>query len=406
MDLKLLFSMLVLGCCISCTPHSDKEYLRKVRQKMDRVESVSYRMIQQTWEPGDSDPIYKEEFYVYEHKNPEDTAVGSSYLVARDRAFQQVETGYDGKVCFTLDRDEKEVWIDNFTRKRPVAFRLVMPKFFFHTRCILDYALTTADSVTLSLQDLGEDYLLSLTVHMPQQVEFFGKPCYMPENPYVYDPTSVYKVWISKATDLPYRSRQEMCLTIVEWECADFVFDLPDKDLIVAEDFYPEDYTLHRYGEARREETADMTGKQAPAWTLTDMNDHPVSLDALKSKVILLQLTGIGCGPCKVSIPFLRRLRNLYDQEALEIVAVETWGRKKSSCENYIRNFGINYRFLSGNEKEIAELVQNYQSGGGVPQFFVIDSERKIVKQISGYAEETTDRALEQQIERLLGVGE
>lgn len=52
-----------------------------------------------------------------------------------------------------------------------------------------------------------------------------------------------------------------------------------------------------------------MTGKKAPDWTLTDMKGQKVSLSGIKSKVILLQFTGIGCGPCKISIPFLNRLK-------------------------------------------------------------------------------------------------
>lgn len=52
---------------------------------------------------------------------------------------------------------------------------MVMPEFFYYTQSILKYAITTQDSIELSLKDLGDDYLMELTIHMPVQVEFLVK---------------------------------------------------------------------------------------------------------------------------------------------------------------------------------------------------------------------------------------
>ena len=153
-----------------------------------------------------------------------------------------------------------------------------------------------------------------------------------------------------------------------------------------------------------------MTGKKATDWTLTDMKGQKVSLSGIKSKVILLQFTGIGCGPCKISIPFLNRLKKEYAVNELEVLAVETWGRSKSSlavetwgrskssCEAYVKNHGIEYSFLTADKETIAKLINDYQAGSGVPQFYLIGKDRTIIAKFQGYAEKTTDTEIEKKI--------
>jgi len=76
----------------------------------------------------------------------------------------------------------------------------------------------------------------------------------------------------------------------------------------------------------------------------------------------------------------------------LEVLAVETWGRSKSSCEAYVKNQGIEYSFLTADKNTIAKLINDYQAGSGVPQFYLIGKDRTIIAKFQGYAEKTTDR--------------
>ena len=247
---------------------------------------------------------------------------------------------------------------------------------------------------------MGDDYLMELTIHMPTQVEFFGKERYMPLPPFPSDPTSIYQIWISKANDLPYRYRKEMDHMTVETSCSDFIYNPSDKGRIVATDYFPVGYEVIRKGEKVSKPTVDMTGKKAPDWTLMDMNDQPFALKQIKSKFVLLQLTGIGCGPCGVSTKFLHQLREKYSPSDLAIVSVETWGAKKSSCEAYIKHHDINYDFLSGERKVIVQLLKDYQAGSSVPQFYIIGKDRTILKSFKGYASEESDEMIEDEIKK------
>ena len=399
MKTRNLLIAFLMGCLAltSCSTRTDKEYLSDVLQNMNKVESVSYKAILQAWVPGEKDPVYKTPFDVYEHLNPQDTAIGSSYVELQNHVLYSV---YDGDVRSVVhDKEgEKIIQEDDFTTKGPLPYRYVVPQFFYYTQSIINYAITTKDSIDLSLQDLGDDYLMELIIHMPTQVEFFGKVRYMPHSPYCFDPTSKYKIWISKANDMPYRFRREMDTNMNETFCSDFVYNPSDKGRIVATDYYPKGYEVIRKGQHSSKPTVDMAGKKAPDWTLMDMNDQPVSLKQIKSKVVLLQLTGIGCGPCGVSTKFLHQLREKYSSDDLAIVSVETWGRRKSARETYIKQHNINYEFLSGERKVIDQLLNDYQAGSSVPQFYVIGKDRTILKCFKGYSLETSDKMIEEEI--------
>lgn len=111
---NLLMAAFCILISVSCGPRTDKEYLSDVLQKMNKVESVSYKVVRQAWLPGEKDPVYTVTSEVYEHINPQDTAIGSSFVEFQDNAFRGV---YDGKVSSYVYEEEGEKWIreDDFT---------------------------------------------------------------------------------------------------------------------------------------------------------------------------------------------------------------------------------------------------------------------------------------------------
>ena len=55
---NLLMAAFCILISVSCGPRTDKEYLSDVLQKMNKVESVSYKVVRQAWLPGEKDPVY------------------------------------------------------------------------------------------------------------------------------------------------------------------------------------------------------------------------------------------------------------------------------------------------------------------------------------------------------------
>ena len=140
-----------------------------------------------------------------------------------------------------------------------------------------------------------------------------------------------------------------------------------------------------------------MAGKKAPEWILKDIDNKEVKLSDLNSKVILIQFTGIGCGPCHQSIPFLKQLVDDYEAKDFEFISIETWSKNIEVFKRYKQNNGFNFKFL----KSTDEVSKSYQVSS-VPIFFIIDEGRIIRKVINGYSREKTDIEIIESIENIL----
>lgn len=398
--LSVISFLLVMNVC-GKNDVDMRTYLKKVLSNLDKVESASYHEQSQSWQPGDTTAITNSFRFIKEYTNPSDSTIGASYVALNAKDTTQFEFGYDGKVKMISFHEHKGIMIDDFTTRK-LPFRLVGPPFFCYSRNIIGYALSTGDSITTEWKDLGEAYYFKLVIHEDRQVEFFGKAYYIPKPPFdLGDPTSIYELWINKSDDLPYKVRREMSHQISANICSDVVLNqlsIADFNLY---DYLPQDYEIRKYGEKGKTtqlSARELIGKKAPDWMLKDMYENPVSLSDLKSKVLLVNLTGIGCGACHASVPFLNGLKEKFNADEFEVVSIETWGRKPHSLRTYADKNQINYRFLCGDEG----IVKSYRTYGAAPFFFILDQDRVVRKVIQGYGMEKTDKEITDAIKALL----
>lgn len=127
----------------------------------------------------------------------------------------------------------------------------------------------------------------------------------------------------------------------------------------------------------------------------TDLNE--VRLNDLKSKVLLIQFTGVGCGPCHHSIPFLKQLVDDYKATDFEFISLETWSNNIEGLKRYQQKNEFHFKFLKSSD----EVTKSY-GVSSVPVFFVIDKNRIIRKVIKGYSKETTDKEIKENIDKYL----
>lgn len=395
----LLITLFLLSVMTISSKENKNDYLRKVLSNLENIKTVTYRSLDESWEPGDTTTNTHGFSFVEEYNNPEDSTIGASWVNYTDGEVKQIRSCYDGAVIVSFYHDKHGVVVDNFTfRKLP--FRPIGSPFFNNTKNIIKYALTTPDSISVDVKDCGVDYFFRLVIHEDEQVEFFGPGHHLPKPPFdIGDPTSICEMWISKSDDLPYKVRREMSHSISAKTCFDAQINKLAVTGIKASDYIPEDYEVREYGEKYdTKPKSDLTGKKAPDWTLTNIEEQKVSLSALKSKVVLIEFTGIGCGPCVASIPFLNKLKNEYKAEDLTVIGIETWKRKIHSLQNYASRHKIGYMFLSGND----EIVDNYQVGLAAPAFFILDENRVIRRIVRGYSPESAGKEITNLINELL----
>src|SRR5271167_4426157 len=65
-------------------------------------------------------------------------------------------------------------------------------------------------------------------------------------------------------------------------------------------------------------------GKAAPKFTLVDLSGKKVSLADYKGKAVLLNFWATWCGPCKIEIPWLVKLRDQYKSQGFEVLGIES----------------------------------------------------------------------------------
>jgi thiol-disulfide isomerase/thioredoxin len=283
----------------------------------------------------------------------------------------------------TFYEEEKGIVIDSF-RVRTLPFRPVGAPFYNKVTSIINYALTTGDSISLETEEQGRYVFVRMTINEEEQVEFFGKAFHMPPSPYTYgDNTSIYELWINKETDLPNKVRREMSHDISVSTSIDPEFNKLDIKDFRAADFFPSDYEIRQYGYKRTEEakSALLNGK-APEWKLQSADNQAVSLEDLTSRVILLQFTSVSCGPCRASIPFLKEINTEYSKDDFALVAIECTSKNLNALVSYMSRNRFDYTFLQADSE-----VQKSYSIGSYPIFFILDRERIIREIIKGYSD-------------------
>ncbi|MDR2497610.1 MAG: TlpA family protein disulfide reductase [Tannerellaceae bacterium] len=366
---------------------------------LESIKSAVYHEQREVWQPGDTAAANIFCLIVNEYDNPADTCIGAACVTFDCEDSTRMEFGYDGNIRAVIYHDKNGIILDDFTT-RTSPFRPVSPPFFNYTESIIKYILTTQDSIDWKMTDMKDHYYLKLTINEDRQVEFFGKAYHMPDNPYIYgNTTSVYELWISKSDDLPHKVRREMAhsISVNSRSKAEFnTLSIADFNMFA---YLPADYEIRNYGDAgKRKAEPQLTGEKAPDWVLTDMDEKSVSLADFQGKAMLIQFTGIGCGPCMASIPFLKKLKDKYSADDFEVIAIETWIRRAASLRNYSNKHDLNYSMLNGTDK----LIDDYKAGRAVPVFFIIDKQHNIRKVINGYSEKTTDEEILKALSELL----
>lgn len=380
---NILIALLLGITVVSCQPTDTKSYLKEVIANLETIKSASYQMEILNWFPGESTPRTNPPYHVEEYNNPADTTIGASFVRLDPQNNMRLESGYNGKVHLSTFHDVMGVVENDFTYRK-LPFRPIAAPFFNYTRNILQYITETTDSIDVKMVDEDSCYHLSLVIYENNQIEFFGKAHRIPEYPHIIDPTSRYEVWINKSNNLPFKYKRDMEQGANMEICISPTFNQLKLSDFNLHSYIPEGYEMRKYGEKKKKEEAhELIGKQAPEWILPDINEEMVALYNLKDKVILLNFTGIGCGPCQMAIPFLKELKGQYSADDFELIAIESWSGSNSARTHYVKQKGINYSFLGADEK----VLDDYHTGRAAPYFILLDEKRIVRKVFFGYNE-------------------
>ncbi|RDB07504.1 TlpA family protein disulfide reductase [Runella aurantiaca] len=135
-------------------------------------------------------------------------------------------------------------------------------------------------------------------------------------------------------------------------------------------------------------------GTTAPDFTGETPDGKQLSLSSLKGKVVYVDMWATWCGPCRAEFPWAKELKKQFEgnNEVVFLYASvdgdpNAWGKFLKTANS---PEGIHIRLSPIEQRKISE---EYQCGGGVPKYFLIDQQGKIVSTVaprpsSGKAEE------------------
>lgn len=119
-------------------------------------------------------------------------------------------------------------------------------------------------------------------------------------------------------------------------------------------------------------------GRQAPDFTLTDPEGHPVSLSRFRGKVVFMDFWASWCGPCIANLPFLRSIKK--KTADLPVVFVNlSLDESESAWHKAIEK----HKIKGVHVRTTGSGVANSYNVLGVPSYILVDPQGRIVERLT-----------------------
>ena len=108
----------------------------------------------------------------------------------------------------------------------------------------------------------------------------------------------------------------------------------------------------------------------------TDLNGHPVSLEALRGRVVVLDFWASWCGPCLASLPELKRLHKDLEPAGMALIGVNLDASPEEAAQAVAR-LHIAWPQIWNDEADPDALANGYRIRG-IPAVVVIDKHGRV----------------------------
>ncbi len=113
---------------------------------------------------------------------------------------------------------------------------------------------------------------------------------------------------------------------------------------------------------------------------ITPLEGDVFDLQAISSKVIVVNFWATWCGPCLIEIPALMALQDTYAKEDLQIIGISL-DDSESIVQRFLQKQSFNYP-ISMYSYNLQKKFGTIQS---IPTTFVLDQDLTILKKLQGY---------------------
>jgi cytochrome c biogenesis protein CcmG/thiol:disulfide interchange protein DsbE len=124
-------------------------------------------------------------------------------------------------------------------------------------------------------------------------------------------------------------------------------------------------------------------GEAAPTFALPTADAGPVSLEALRGRVVYVDFWASWCGPCRRSFPFMNELKERYGERGLTVVAVNV-DAKREDAARFLRQYPATFAVVydpTGATPRAYEVK-------AMPSSYLVDRSGRVVAIEHGFLEE------------------
>ena len=206
----ITLTQVIIGL-ISCSSQTkDLDNLDKVLERIRQIETASYYSTNFFCFSGDTIPIDEKTFeYFNEYTVPADTSVGAYYVKFELSDTTKMIFAYDGKMRARINWKENNFETDDFS-KNPWPYRAVIAPFFAKSKALIEYALTTKDSIKIDSVFYKNSVAYKISI-FNERVELVGRlPIHISELGSNEGVISEYIIWINRKTNLPYKFQRTL----------------------------------------------------------------------------------------------------------------------------------------------------------------------------------------------------
>ena len=142
---------------------------------------------------------------------------------------------------------------------------------------------------------------------------------------------------------------------------------------------------------------ATHAGEPAGEFQLTDLGGMPVSLSAMRGKIVLLTFWATWCGACRGELPNLQNLyENLKDHDDFAVLTINIDQRSESVLP-FVRKNDYQFPVLLDADNRVSSAY----NVRGIPANFIIDRKGRIIWNCEGGVD-WSDPSLRQAVKKLL----
>jgi len=118
-------------------------------------------------------------------------------------------------------------------------------------------------------------------------------------------------------------------------------------------------------------------GEMVPDFAATDLEGEPISIEAYRGKVVLVDFWAVWCGPCVAEMPNVKKVYEKYKDKGFDIIGISL-DSDETSLRNYLNENEIPWRQVFSGKGWQSPVAQQYGIYS-IPNMWLIDKEGKLL---------------------------